>query len=114
MDENNPKILVVDDSHETLKLLENILSGRGYHLKLVDTGNAALEEFSKVSYDLILLDIQMPDISGFELCRYAKESKRNGKVPILFVTASNDVQSVVKGFEIGGSDYIKKPYNKRE
>lgn len=102
-------ILVVDDSPENIDILDEILS-KDYKIKVAINGESALKiAASNNPPDLILLDIIMPDITGYEVCRRLKTNKNTKKIPIIFVTAMGEVEDETKGFKLGGADYITKP-----
>lgn len=103
-----PRILVMDDASENLMILESILSG-DYSLKLINNAKQALEYAFANPPDLILLDIMMPEIDGFEVCRRLKANPKLSDVPVIFITAKNDVQDEEQGFAVGASDFIHKP-----
>jgi putative two-component system response regulator len=102
------KILIVDDAPENLLVLESILS-KDYSLKLFSDSSEALEYAFANPPDLILLDIMMPDIDGFEFCRRLKANPKLANVPVIFITSKNDVQDEEQGFSVGASDFIHKP-----
>lgn len=104
-------ILVVDDTPENLKLLSAILAEAGYKVRPVTNGQRALEAVEMNPPDLILLDILMPGMDGYEVCRRLKESPKTREIPVIFLTALNDPASQVKGFEVGAFDYITKPFD---
>ena len=100
-------ILIVDDEPEVLVLLKRILNE--YNTVTAEGGPMALEEVQKQNIDLILLDIAMPEMSGFEVAKRLKEDSTTSHIPIIFVSARRDLDSFVEGFEIGIEDYITKP-----
>ncbi len=102
------KILVVDDEPANLKLLQNILE-QDYDLAFATNGSAAIAIARKILPDLILLDVMMPELDGFETCSRLKAIEQTAKIPIIFVTALNSAEDEVRGFESGGVDFIKKP-----
>lgn len=106
-------ILVVDDTPENLKLLSKILTDAGYKVRPVTNGKRALDAIDINPPDLILLDILMPDMDGYEVCRILKNSDTNRDIPVIFLTALNDANSQVKGFEVGALDYITKPFDEQ-
>jgi len=108
------EILVVDDTPENLKLLVDLLISNGYHVRPTDDPRLALESALASPPDLILLDIRMPDMDGFELCRRLKQDSRTQHIPVLFVSASVDINDQVRGFQEGGVDYINKPIRSEE
>lgn len=108
------KILLTDDTPANLEIAGRVLEKEGYDLYIADSGFTALELSSETEFDLILLDIMMPEMDGFETCRRIRESEENRGIPIIFLTAKADIESVVKGFELGAVDYIRKPFNSLE
>ncbi|MEM9807269.1 MAG: response regulator [Cyanobacteria bacterium P01_D01_bin.56] len=107
-------ILVVDDEPANLSLLKETLSSTGLKIRVVTSGLKALDIIRKQQPVLILLDVSMPDIDGFETCRRIKQDLAIVDVPIMFATASNDVNDKVKGFTLGAVDYITKPFQVEE
>lgn len=109
------KILIVDDELSNLQIGISILKEhRDYHLVFATSGEDALKKVENTDFDLILLDIIMQPLDGFEVCTILKQNERTRDIPIIFLTAKADSDSIVKGFEIGGSDYITKPFNAGE
>jgi PAS domain S-box-containing protein len=107
-------ILVVDDTHENLRLLSDLLSLQGYDVRPVPNGRQAISSAQFTVPDLILLDILMPDIDGYAVCQALKADERTRDVPIIFISALNDAFDKVKAFDIGGVDYITKPFQAAE
>ena len=114
MKEKQASILIVDDNPVTLRLLASTLSHAGYAVLEATGGNLAMEVLKNQSPDLILLDIDMPGVSGLEICRLIKKSPKTADIPVLFITASDAKQDIVAGFAAGGQDYIIKPSTKEE
>lgn len=110
----NERILVVDDTPANIQMLAGILRERGYHLSVATNGLQALEVLERIRPDLILLDVMMPEMDGFETCRRIKSSETLRDIPIIFLTAKAEVSDIVKGFEIGAVDYVAKPFNSHE
>ncbi len=108
------KILIVDDVARNIQILGNILSSNGYQIAYAQNGRQALKITSTQNFDLILLDIMMPEMDGYEVCKLLKKSETTSSIPIIFLTAKADMESIVKGFETGGQDYITKPFNSSE
>lgn len=104
-------ILVVDDIAENLRILVELLSDEGYVVKPASNAQFAIDAARRDPPDLILLDIMMPEIDGFEACRQFKEEESTKQIPIIFITAKNDIESQTTGFDIGAVDYITKPFN---
>ena len=109
-----PNILVVDDIGTNLKLLDDILRPEGYNIRLAPGGVLALRAAEKEKPDLILLDIMMPGIDGFEVCRQLKENPNLKDIPVIFISALGDTDDIVRALAIGGVDYITKPYQAEE
>lgn len=108
-------ILIVDDTVKNLQILCEILSEEDYYrVNVARNGKEALEMVSRVEFDLILLDIQMPIMDGYEACRKLKADPKTADIPIIFLTAQVDKESIVKGFEAGAVDYLTKPFNNME
>jgi PAS domain S-box-containing protein len=108
------KILVIDDSSANLQLLMNHLTGQGYTVYPASDGELALEFVQSTLPDLIMLDIRMPGMDGYEVCRRLQADKRTRPIPIVFLSALEDEQDKVKGFQAGGVDYITKPFQPEE
>lgn len=111
---NIPDILIVDDVSANLKVLGDMLKGEGYKVRPVPNGTLALQVASKEKPDLILLDIMMPDMDGYEVCRRLKESPKLSDIPVIFISALNDTQDIVKALKSGGVDFITKPFQAEE
>jgi diguanylate cyclase (GGDEF)-like protein len=107
-------ILLVDDSPDNLRLLSDMLTENGFKTRKVLNGRLALNAVQAVIPDLILLDIRMPDIDGYEVCRQLKANPQTQEIPILFISALDDTLDKVKAFNLGGSDYITKPFKVEE
>ncbi|MDP2721636.1 MAG: response regulator [Bacteroidales bacterium] len=106
-------ILIVDDSPVNISVLAALLED--FDMKTAISGEAALEAvFNETPPDLVLLDIMMPNMDGYEVCRRLRADERGKEVPIIFLTAKVQTEDILKGFEIGGQDYITKPFNARE
>lgn len=107
-------ILVVDDRLENAALLFNILSENGYEVRQVINGKQALNAAYYDPPDIILLDIMMPDMDGYEVCRQMKKNEKTAQIPIIFLSALDGEIDKVKAFELGGVDYITKPFHVKE
>lgn len=103
-------ILIVDDVAKNIQLVAKFLTKEGYDLYFAQSGEAALRQVEQRNFDLILLDIMMPEMDGFEVCQRIKVNERNKLVPVIFITAKSDEAGIKKGFSIGGVDYITKPF----
>ena len=110
---NNYRILVVDDEEDLCEILKFNLENEGFE---VDTANSAEEALKMdiASYDLLLLDVMMGEISGFKLASLLRKDKNTAKIPIIFITAKDTENDTVTGFNVGGDDYISKPFSLRE
>jgi len=104
------KILIVDDVPLNIRMVKDILTENGYHLNSATNGRKALEKAESENYDLILLDIRMPGINGFEVCAKLRTHPRTKDVPIIFLTGEDEAASITKGFEAGAMDYVTKPF----
>ena len=107
-------ILVVDDTPDSLRLLVSILSEQGYKVRAAPSGKLALSAAQMLRPDLILLDINMPEMDGYEVCRQFKASPQTCQIPVIFLSAWSDVFDKVKAFAVGGVDYITKPFQVEE
>ena len=111
---NESNILIVDDKHENLTLLRQILTDQGHLVRPSLSGKHALQTVNANMPDLILLDIMMPEMDGYELCQKLKADERTREIPVIFLSALGDVKDKVKAFSVGGVDYITKPFNAKE
>lgn len=107
-------ILAVDDTAANLQLLTGMLKERGYRVRPVTSGEMALRAIEAQLPDLILLDITMPGMDGFEVCRRIKANSAWADIPVLFISALNDTEDKVKAFQVGGVDYVSKPFQFEE
>ena len=105
------RVLLVEDDHTVRALVRLLLDDEGYEVVEAATGTQAVERFSAESFDLVLLDLRLPGLSGFDVCRAIR---RTSEVPVIMVTAQQDSADVVAGLELGADDYITKPFNDRE
>ncbi|MCJ7472518.1 MAG: diguanylate cyclase [Actinobacteria bacterium] len=112
--EKTPLILIVDDVVKNLQVLGTILSKQNYKIAAANNGEQAIKIANNTLPDLILLDIMMPGISGFEVCSRLKKDPRTKDISIIFLTAKIEPEDIVKGFEAGGVDYVIKPFNSIE
>ncbi|MCB1044070.1 MAG: response regulator [Acidobacteria bacterium] len=113
-DANATRILVVDDEPSNLQVLGNQLNLAGFHVELVTHGAAALQAMESFEPDLVLLDVMMPGMTGFEVCRKIRNRFASYQLPIIFLTAKNRVSDLVEGFQQGANDYLTKPFSKQE
>nr|WP_321266500.1 HD domain-containing phosphohydrolase [uncultured Sulfurimonas sp.] len=114
MNNSKYRVLIVDDVEENLKLVATILQKVGFETKVATDGLTALRLAKENQYDLILLDIMMPIMDGIQTCKYLKSEQKTASIPIIFLTASNDKETLTKAYSAGGVDYIKKPFFKEE
>lgn len=112
LDKKNSKVLIVDDNPVNIDFLVELL--KEYDARTVLDGPSALDAIKEEKPDAILLDISMPGMDGFEVCKRLKESDETKDIPVIFLTASHDSKSIVHAFEVGGVDYIVKPYKTQE
>lgn len=113
-DRQSGNILIIDDTPANLQLLMGLLSKQGYTVRPVPSGKLALQGIHLNYPDLILLDISMPDMDGYQVCQELKKHEKTREIPVIFVSAFDDVLDKLKAFEVGGIDYITKPFNDRE
>ncbi len=111
---SNSTILIVDDNSQNLKLLGNILKENNFKIEFATNGLSALDWIKKKHFDLILLDINMPGMNGFEVCTRIRSITTMNHVPIIFLSAEKERESILKGFELGAQDYVTKPFDSRE
>ncbi len=111
---NNASILIVDDEPNNLKVLHGLLTQNGYDVRAARDGTTAIEAARTTQPDLILLDIKMPDMTGYEVCKILKEDDKLADIPVIFISALNNVGDIVNAFEVGGVDYITKPFQFEE
>ena len=112
--EDEQAILMVDDNPANLQVLQATLEGKGYRLLAARDGASALAAAAKAAPDLVLLDIMLPDMDGFDVCRHLKSDPETSEIPVIFLSALEDTQDKVKGFELGAVDYITKPFQSEE
>ncbi len=113
--DNKPRILIVDDIKSSLLSMKSTLNeSEDYQIATADNGLAAIKRAQAQKLDLILLDVVMPDISGFEVCRKLKEIPSTRDIPVIFLTSKNDPESIIEGFKCGAVDYVHKPFVKEE
>jgi two-component system, sensor histidine kinase and response regulator len=113
-DNYRPKLFLVDDNNDNIQLAISLLKKQNYDIEYAFNGKDAIKMIDEFLPDLILLDIMMPEMDGFEVCKIIKDSPRTKNIPIIFLSAKTEVESIVHGFEIGGIDYITKPFKQLE
>ncbi len=107
-------VLVVDDDEDSRRLLSHLLERRGYSVVLADGGPAALDAVGTNDVDVVLLDVMMPVMDGFSVCRELKKTPATAKLPIILLTARDDMETRATGMNLGVSDFLAKPVNKEE
>lgn len=112
--EKGNHVLIVDDNLKNLQLTGQILKNEGYMISLAPNGRQALELLNSFLPDLILLDVMMPELDGLQVCQLIKSKERLRDIPVMFLTAKNQTEDLLKGFEAGGVDYITKPFHREE
>lgn len=108
------KVLVVDDNPKNLQVVAALLAENDYQVEVAISGEAALMWLTQTKFDTILLDVMMPDMDGFETCEKIRKDASNDNIPIIFLTARQDIESITEGFRVGGVDYLTKPFNHDE
>ncbi|HNY30954.1 MAG TPA: response regulator [Fibrobacteria bacterium] len=108
------EILIVEDNPANVQVLAGVLDREGYGISVCQSGERALEYLASHEVDLILLDVNMPGMDGFETCRKLRERPASRWVPVIFLTARTDPEDVVRGFQAGGMDYVGKPFQPEE
>ncbi len=104
------RILIVEDEESLLKLESILLTSRGYQVRGVTNGETALREIAENRPDLVLLDIMMPGLDGFEVCRQIKDNPSTCSIPVVMLTAKKNIQDQAKGIEVGADAYLTKPF----
>ena len=107
-------VLVVDDDEDSRRLLSHLLERRGYSVVLADGGPSALELLEEIEVDVVLLDVMMPGMDGFAVCRELKNSPRTENVPVILLTARDDMETRATGMNLGVSEFLAKPVNTDE
>lgn len=109
-----PLILVVDDVVKNLQVIANMLIDTGYEISVALNGRQAIDTAKVIKPDLILLDIMMPELDGFEVCKVLKDDSETSDIPIVFLTAKNEMEDILRAFNSGGVDFITKPFQRAE
>jgi len=107
-------ILIVDDNPQNLQVLANLLKEEKYEIEFAINGEATLDWLKNRQFDIVLLDINMPGMNGFEVCRRIRSDKETQDIPIIFLSAESERESILKGFEVGAQDFVIKPFDSRE
>ncbi len=108
------RVLVVDDDEDSRRLLSHLLERKGYRVVLADGGQAALDSLRTKEVDVILLDVMMPNMDGFAVCRELKKSPATASLPVILLTARDDMETRATGMNLGVSDFLAKPVNREE
>lgn len=108
------RVLVVDDDEDSRRLLAHLLERKGYSVVLADGGPAAISTLEKTEVDVVVLDVMMPIMDGFAVCRELKKSPGTASVPVILLTARDDMETRATGMKLGVSDFLAKPVNKEE
>lgn len=112
--EDKSLILIVDDVLQNLQVIGTALMDAGYEISMATNGQQCLEMLETIFPDLILLDVMMPEMNGFEVCKRIKSNDLLKEIPIIFLTAKTETKDILEAFESGGSDYVTKPFNQAE
>jgi DNA-binding response OmpR family regulator len=108
------RVLVVDDDEDSRRVLTHLLERRGYAVVLADGGQAALAALTQHEVDVVLLDVMMPNMDGFAVCRELKKSPTTASLPVILLTARDDMETRATGMNLGVSEFLAKPVNKEE
>jgi signal transduction histidine kinase len=111
---SNPKILIVDDNPTNIRVAAKILRQNNYNISFAQSGKEALQKARSVNFDTILLDILMPEMDGYEVCEKLKSNPKTRQIPVIFLTAKTETENIIRAFEVGGADYVTKPFNSQE
>lgn len=104
------KILIVDDTPKNIQMAMNILKNEGHHMFYAQSGEKALNIVQENSFDLILLDIMMPEMNGYEVCNRLKKDDKTKNIPIVFLSGKDSTSDIERAYEVGGVDYVIKPF----
>ena len=108
------RILVVDDNQDSLIIMRTILQNHGYEVSVAGSGNEALDRLTRAAVDVVLLDVMMPDMNGFQVLQRIKEAPATAQVPVIMVTAKTQDQDLIDGYQYGADYYITKPFTARQ
>ena len=103
-------ILIVDDTLQNIQVLGTMLRAEDYQVSVAMNGQQALEGTARVDPDLILLDVMMPEMDGIEVCKRLKADEKTKDIPVIFLTALTEIDDRMRGFDVGGADYVTKPF----
>jgi DNA-binding response OmpR family regulator len=112
--QKNQRILIVDDNPLNLQVLGIMLQEKNYEIEFATNGISALDWMKTEEFDLVLLDINMPQMDGFQVCKAMRADKSLDRIPVIFLSADSDREIIFNGFDIGAQDYITKPFDNRE
>lgn len=112
--ERRPYILVVDDTPSVVSLIARLLRHHGFDVESATHGEEALKKVNDRRPDLILMDVMMPDMSGFDVCTQLKQNRWTAPIPVIFLTGKSSTSDIVRGFKVGGVDYVTKPFQGAE
>ena len=112
--ETKRKILVVDDDHEILEVVSMLLRSKGYDVETAPTGEEGFAKLVDHEFEMIILDVMMPGINGFDLCKKLKDDDRTFHIPVLMLTAKAEMADKLKGYFSGAFDYVVKPFDREE
>lgn len=104
------KILIVDDTPKNIQMAMNILKNEGHHMYYAQSGEKALALVDENDFDLILLDVMMPDMNGYEVCKKLKSNDKTNEIPVVFLSGKDSTADVELAYEVGGLDYVIKPF----
>jgi DNA-binding response OmpR family regulator len=110
----HPHILIVDDEPNIVMSLEFLMRKNGYHVSIARNGTEALEAINQTAFDVILLDIMMPDVDGYQVCRHVKTRPDRQNTKVIFLSAKSKEADVQKGYDVGADLYIPKPFSTRQ
>lgn len=113
-EKSKPKVLIVDDVLENIELIEAYLSAEPYNVITASSGKEAIKKLKEENLDMILLDVMMPEMSGYEVCKIVKNNPETQFIPVLMFTALSDIEDRIKGIEAGADDFLMKPINRIE
>lgn len=114
VDDVTGRVMVVDDDEDSRRLLAHLLERKGYSVVLADGGPAAISTLESTEVDVVVLDVMMPIMDGFAVCRELKKSQATASVPVILLTARDDMETRATGMKLGVSDFLAKPVNKEE
>ncbi|MEX0322963.1 MAG: response regulator [Puniceicoccaceae bacterium] len=114
MTSDTPRILIVDDTVKNIQVLGSLLKEHGYRVSVAQNGLEALDSLASTKPDLILMDVMMPKMDGYEACRHIKGNPETSDIPLIFLTAKTESKDIVQGFQLGAMDYVMKPFNQAE